>query len=86
MEIEFDPVKDAANVANHGLSLARALELDVLAVVDDSEWFDEPRLRLYGLIDGEGYCLAAVRRGAAMRVISLRRAHEKEMRRHVRKT
>ena len=82
MDIEFDPAKDAANIAKHGISLARAAELEVLAYVDDSR-FAEPRFRLYGLIDGKAHCVAGTRRNGVFRVISLRRAHAKEMKRHV---
>ena len=83
MDIEFDPAKDAINVERHGISLARAAALDVLVFVDDRARFDEPRYRLYGLIDGTPYCLAAVDRGDRVRAISLRRAHAKEIRRYV---
>ena len=55
MQIEFDPDKDAANIAKHGVSLARSVDLDVLAYVEDRR-FAEPRFRLYGMIDGEAYC------------------------------
>ncbi|WP_421847874.1 BrnT family toxin [Novosphingobium sp.] len=82
MDIEFDPAKDAANVAKHGLSLARAAELDVRAYIADDR-FTEPRFRLYGFIDGEACCVAGTMRGSTIRVISLRRAHAKEMRRYV---
>jgi len=81
VKIEFDPVKDQANVAKHGVSLARAVELAGIVVVEDMR-FDEPRFRLYGAIDGVGYCAAVAMRGDVVRVISLRRAHRKEMRRH----
>jgi uncharacterized protein len=86
MEIVFDPAKDAANLAKHGVSLRRAVELDVLVFVDDRERFSEPRYRLYGMIDGVAYCLAAVTRDGIVRAISLRRAHKKEMRRYAAKT
>jgi len=82
MEIEFDPAKDAANIEKHGISLERAADLDILSFVNDSTRFDEPRYRLYGLIDDLPYCLAAVDRGTVVRAISLRRVHKKEMRRY----
>ncbi len=82
MDIEFDAAKDAINIAKHGVSLARAADLDVLVFVDDSARFDEPRYRLYGTIDGVAHCLAAVTRNGIVRAISLRRAHRKEMLRH----
>lgn len=81
VEIEFDPAKDAANIAKHGISLARAADLELLAYVADDR-FDEPRFRLYGLIDGEAHCVAGTDRDDKVRVISLRRAHAKEMRRY----
>jgi len=82
MNVEFDPAKNATNIAKHGISLARASDLELLAYVDDHR-YDEPRFRLYGLIDGIAYCLAGTDRGGVVRVISLRRARDKEMRRHV---
>lgn len=83
MNIVFDPVKDAANIAKHGVSLARATELDVLARVLDTR-FEERRLRAYGMLDGQTYCLAYTIRDGEVRAISLRRAHWKEFSRHVR--
>lgn len=82
MEIEFDPDKDAVNVAKHGVSLARAVELAEVVVVPDDR-FTEERFRLYGLIDDLPYCAAVALREDRVRVISLRRAHRKEFRRHV---
>lgn len=83
MEIEFDPAKDAANIEKHGVSLARAGDLEILArLIDDR--FEEDRRRAYGLIDGVAYCLAYTIRDNRVRAISLRRAHAKEMRRYVR--
>jgi uncharacterized DUF497 family protein len=83
VRIAFDPAKDAANIAKHGISLVRAADLEILSYVEDDR-FQEPRYRLYGLIDGQPYCLATTRSTDPVRVISLRRAHQKEFRRHVR--
>ena len=64
------------------MSLAEAAQLaDVVIVPDDR--FAEERFRLYGLIDGVPDCAAVVFRGDRVRIISLRRAHAKEFRRHV---
>ncbi|WP_374534651.1 hypothetical protein [Phenylobacterium sp.] len=54
--IEFDPAKDEANRAKHGVSLARATDLEIEARVANSR-FEEPRDRAYGLIDGVPHCL-----------------------------
>jgi uncharacterized DUF497 family protein len=80
--IEFDPSKDAANIAKHGVSLGRAADMTVLAVVEDTRFVNEPRLRAYGMIDGRAYCLAYTIRNGNVRPISLRRAHAKEIKRH----
>ena len=82
MDIEFDPIKDAINREKHGISLARAADIDVKAYVTDGR-FAEPRFRLYGLIDGIAYCVAGTDRGGRVRIISVRRAHAKEMNRYV---
>lgn len=83
MDIEFDPAKDATNRAKHHISLARAVDFEVLAYVEDERFDDEPRFRLYGTIDGVDHCLAGTMRGDKVRVISLRRARQKEMKRYV---
>ena len=82
MEIEFDAAKDQANIAKHGVSLGAATNLEILAVVEDRR-FSESRYRLYGLLDGAPFCLAATLRNGIVRAISFRRAHQKEYRRHV---
>lgn len=81
--IEFDAKKDRINLDKHGISLSRALDLEVMVRVID-ERYAEPRLRAYGTIDGLYYCLAYVMRDGILRPISLRRTHLKEVRRHVR--
>ena len=84
MAIEFDAAKDAANIAKHGISLARAEDLEVLYfLADERADYGEVRYRAWGTIDGQSYCLAFTRRGGVVRVISLRRAHAKEMKRNV---
>ena len=85
MEITFDSAKDAGNVAKHGLSLADAhrFEMDEAVVeVDNRADHGEIRFRAFGRIDGEGHCLVFTIREGAIRAISFRRAHEKEMRRY----
>jgi uncharacterized DUF497 family protein len=83
VDIAFDPAKNAANVEKHGVSLARATELDIRAVVESSRSEDkERRFRLYGLIDGEAHCAVVTYREETVRVISLRRANRKERKHH----
>lgn len=79
MEIEFDPRKDDANVARHGISLARAVDMEILTFERDERFeYGEVRYRAWGLIEDEYFCLAFVVRSERLRAISLRRAHKKE--------
>jgi len=82
--VDFDPAKEAVNLSKHGVSLARWVDLEALAIVRDDRFeYGEPRYRAYGLIDGVAHCLIFTVRNGRYRPISLRRAHAKEMRRHV---
>lgn len=78
MEIEFDAVKDAANIAKHGVSLALAREFTILSFLRRKRG-EETRVQAFGHIDGEYYGLVFVFRSNAVRAISLRRAHLKEI-------
>ncbi len=48
----------------------------------EGQRFDEPRFRFYGAMEGVASCAAVTMRDDIVRVISLRRAHRKETRRH----
>jgi uncharacterized protein len=81
---EFDPAKEAINLSKHGISLARWIDLDMkITFVDSRRDYGEIRYRGYGYIDGVAYCLVFTDRNGQVRPISLRRAHNKEMRCHV---
>lgn len=83
MQIEFDPDKDAINIAKHGVSLARAIDMEIIVTKQDERFdYGEIRFRAWGLIDDETYCLAFTARESNVRAISLRRAHEKEIKRY----
>jgi uncharacterized DUF497 family protein len=82
--IDFDPAKEAINLSKHGVSLARWVDLEVLAIVKDDRFdYGEARYRAYGTIEGITHCLIFTIRREKYRPISLRRAHAKEMRRYV---
>jgi len=86
VRIEFDPAKDAANLAKHGISLALAAELDweaALVWVDDRFEYDELRMIALAPKTSILYCVAFVERGAVRRPISLRRANRREVKRYV---
>ena len=84
MALVFDPAKDVANITKHGVSLARAADLEEAVIEIDARFTSEARFRAFGLIDGSSYCLAFTVRGDDVRAISLRRTHLREHRRHVR--
>lgn len=85
MIIEFDSAKDQANIAKHGLSLSDAVALNLAeaeVVIDDRADHGETRYRAFGRIGARGYCLVFTIRDEALRLISFRHAHEKEMKRY----
>ena len=88
VRVEFDPAKNAVNLAKHGLSLADAADFDfdaALVEVDDRMDYGEVRYRAFVRMDGQGYCLVFTVRGETLRPIGYRRAHDKEMRRYDRR-
>jgi len=79
--VVFDPVKDKANIAKHGVSLGRAETMfvdDALIEIDDRRDYGEPRWILYGEIDGRLHVLAFTVRQGITRAISLRKANDRE--------
>jgi uncharacterized DUF497 family protein len=82
--IEFDPRKDEENLDRHGLRLAAFDGFDADPAVIEDRRFDygERRFRAFGRIAGRGFCVVYTIRDGNMRLISFRRAHEKEMRQH----
>ena len=71
---DFDPAKGAINLAKHGVSLARWVDLDMKRTfVDDRRDYGEIRYRAYGFIEGVAYCLTFTNRNGRVRPISLRR-------------
>jgi len=86
MRIAFDPAKDAANQAKHGVSLALATELDWEAArVWVDVRFDYQEARMIALAPRTAilYYVAFVDRGETRRIISLRRANRREVKHYV---
>ena len=85
MEYVFDPAKDVVNRTKHGVSLALAEVLFAgphVSMMDDR--FDYGGLREigFGHINGRLFVCVYVDRNAERRVISLRKANEREVKRH----
>jgi uncharacterized DUF497 family protein len=86
MQIEFDPSKDAANIAKHGVSLALAEKLDwdaALVWLDDRFGYEELRMIALAPEANTLYYVAFVDRGEVQRIISLRRAERREVKHYV---
>jgi len=86
VRIEFDPAKDAANKARHGVSLALAKRLDwdsALVWVDGRFEYDEVRMIALAPETNSLYYVVFVDRGKVRRAISLRRATRREVKHYV---
>ena len=86
MRIEFDPDKDVANRARHGVSLALARELDwdaALVWIDDRFQYDEVRMIALAPKTNTLYYVGFVDRGTHRRIISLRHATRREVKHYV---
>lgn len=84
MKFVFDSAKNDENIAKHGLDFSDfdGFDSEPITVLDDRRDYGEDRYRSFGLIEGEWHCLVHTERAGGIRIISLRRAHEKEVRRY----
>jgi uncharacterized protein len=83
MEISYDPAKNAKNIAERGLSFDRAAEFafaTAVVRVDDSRDYGETRYSATGYIGPRLYVVVFALTAAGIRVISLRKANEREVR------
>ena len=81
MLIEFDAAKHAATLSARGLDLARAGEVfagATLTVEDDRRDYGEDRFITIGFLDGAMVVLVWTPRDGAHRIISRRKANERE--------
>jgi len=85
MQVTFDPAKDLANQEKHGCSLVLAglVDWDNAIVWDDDRYdYGEERQAALGIIEGRVYFIAFVFRDEILRVISLRKANAREVRKY----
>jgi len=86
MNITFDATKDAANIAKHGMSLALAaqLEWDAAMIWPDARFaYGECRECALALFGERLFFVSFVDRADGRRVISLRKANPREVKRYV---
>lgn len=77
----WDERKRTANLRKHGIDFASVerFEFDTAVIaIDDRREYGEVRYRGFGVIDERLHVLIFTARGAQTRVISLRRANDRE--------
>lgn len=81
MKIEFDPAKRDATLEARGLDMERAAEIfsgPTLTVEDDRQDYGEMRCITVGLLDDRMVVMVWTQRGETRRIISLRKANDRE--------
>jgi uncharacterized protein len=85
MQITFDPTKDEANLAKHGVPLSDATRIEwdtLIATPDDRKTYGEPRMIGFAYIDLRLMCVVYTDRDDERRLISLRKANSREVKRY----
>jgi len=86
MNIRFDSVKNATNLVKHGVSLADAANIEwetLLTKPDTRRNYGETRMIGYALIGTRLYCVVFTDRDEERRIISLRKANQREVKHYV---
>ncbi len=86
VDIAFDPAKDRLNIANHGVSLALAADLEwdlLLASEDVREAYGEQRWVGFAPIGQLIYCVVFTEENDCYRIISLRGTTNSEKRTYI---
>ncbi len=80
-EFEYDPRKSEANKARHGIDFveAQVLWTDPRRLEIEARTMQEPRALVIGQIEGKLWAAVITYRGERIRIISVRRAREKEV-------
>jgi uncharacterized protein len=81
MAFEWDPDKNAANIAKRGIDFedaVRIFEGPVLESSDERRDYGEVRTIAFGVVDGRELAVVYTMRGGRRRIISARRAHRRE--------
>ncbi len=81
MEIEYDPVKQMVTLEQRGVNMADAglvFENPVITIDDGRKDYGETRFVTFGKLLGRMVVLAWTPRGGRRRIISMRKANERE--------
>jgi uncharacterized DUF497 family protein len=78
---EYDEQKSQANMQKHGIDFVEAQRLwaDSKLVKIQAKTTEEPRFLVVGRIDGKHWSAVITYRGAAIRIISVRRSRKAEV-------
>ncbi|MDI6746501.1 MAG: BrnT family toxin [Rhodocyclaceae bacterium] len=82
MQIEFDPDKREKTLTERGLDFARAVEMfaGVSVTAEDARFdYGELRFTTVGVLDGRLVVVVWTPRGEVRRIISMRKANEREI-------
>lgn len=85
MKLEFDPGKNARNIAERGLSFERAVDFEFETAtfeIDNRCDYGETRRIAAGYLDGRLHILCFVVIEGGIRVISFRKANSREARKY----
>lgn len=83
MKLEWDETKRAATLSERGLDFADVARLDwEQAFTKEDNRYEEARYVSFAPLDGRLFAVAWCWRGDAMRVISFRKANERETRKY----
>lgn len=86
MDVAFDPDKDAVNIEKHGVPLGFGCEILAdsgrLDILDARFDYAEERFVSYGKVEGRVWVCVFTVRGENYRVISVRKANDRETRRY----
>ncbi len=89
MKIGYDPVKNARNIAERGLSfeMVRLINRNTaLTWQDERHDYGEERFAMLGEIEGRLYNVVFCIRGEIFWIISFRKANKREMKRYEQET
>jgi uncharacterized DUF497 family protein len=85
MKLEFDPEKSARNVRERGLPFDSVEDFDfetALFTIDERQDYGETRMRAFGYLNGRLHALVFKPIPGGLRIISLRRANSREVKRY----
>jgi len=85
MRISYDPGKNARNIAERGLSFARAADFvweTAVIAEDNRKGYPERRFVAVGYLDDRLHILCFTPSDEGVRVISFRKANERERKRY----